>query len=160
MTPRNEHHNGWACNRRSCRTGPTNETKVYFPARKGTFFYKSNLGESTVSALSYLWLHDTGKVKDKAYELHMNSRTVVQWEKCFRDVCAEYSRKNPPIIGGFGCDVEIDETLVTRPKYNRGRWVRRHQWLFGGIWWESGRAFLTLFWRKDASTLRVSSRST
>ncbi|XGW34545.1 hypothetical protein V3C99_018458 [Haemonchus contortus] len=54
MRPRNdEHHNGWACNRRSCRTGPTNVTKVYVPARRGSFFDKSNLGESTVFALSY-----------------------------------------------------------------------------------------------------------
>ncbi|XGW33808.1 hypothetical protein V3C99_017902 [Haemonchus contortus] len=74
-----EHHNGWVCNRRSCRTGSTNETKVYVPAKIGSFFDKSNLGESTAFALSYFWLHDIGKVKDKAYELHMNPRTVVQW---------------------------------------------------------------------------------
>ncbi|VDO38409.1 unnamed protein product [Haemonchus placei] len=142
MTPRNEeHHNGWVCNRRSCRTGPTNETKVYVPARKGSFFDKSNLGESTVFALTYFWFHDIGNVKDKAYELHMNPRTVVQWEKCFREVCAEHFRRNPPIIGGFGCEVEIGETLVTRRKYNRGRWVRRHQWLSGGN--ERGRVELS-----------------
>ncbi|VDO27508.1 unnamed protein product [Haemonchus placei] len=94
-----------------------------------------------------------GKVKDEAYELHMNPRTVVQWKKCFRDVCAEHSRRNTPIIGGFGCEVEIGETLVTRRKYNRGRWVSRHQWLFGGIERGSGRAFLTLVRRRDAPTL-------
>ncbi|VDO20891.1 unnamed protein product [Haemonchus placei] len=80
MTLRNDEHRiGWVCN----------ETKVYVLARKGSFFDKSNLGESTMFALSYFWLHDMGKVKDmkdKAYELHMNPRTVVQWEKCFRDV--------------------------------------------------------------------------
>ncbi|VDO80908.1 unnamed protein product [Haemonchus placei] len=102
MTPRNdEHHSGWVCNRRSCSTGPTNETEVYASARKGSFFDKSNLGESTVFALSYFWLHDMGNVKDKAYEIHMNPRTVVQWEKCFRDVCAEHFRRNPPIIAGL-----------------------------------------------------------
>uniref|UniRef100_A0A7I5EE92 Transposase n=1 Tax=Haemonchus contortus TaxID=6289 RepID=A0A7I5EE92_HAECO len=46
MSPRNdEHHNGWVCHRRSCRTGPSNELKVYVPARKGFFFEKSNLAE-------------------------------------------------------------------------------------------------------------------
>ncbi|XGW31294.1 hypothetical protein V3C99_009892, partial [Haemonchus contortus] len=80
----------WACNRRSCRTGPTNETKVYVPAKKGSFFDKSNVGGSTVFALSYFWLHDMGKVKDKAYELHMNSRTVFSGRNV---TCAQNSSK-------------------------------------------------------------------
>ncbi|VDO23819.1 unnamed protein product [Haemonchus placei] len=53
MSHRNdEHHNGWVCHRRSRRTGPSNETKVYVPARKGSFFKKSNLAEFAVFALS------------------------------------------------------------------------------------------------------------
>ncbi|VDO48818.1 unnamed protein product [Haemonchus placei] len=131
MSPRNdEHRNGWVCHRRPCRTGPSNETKVYVPARKGSF-ENSNPAESAVFALSYFSLRDMGTVKDKVYELNIGHGSVVQWEQYFRDVCAEHYRRNPPVIGGFGCTVEIDETLVARRKYSRGRWVCRHQWLFG-----------------------------
>ncbi|XGW21250.1 hypothetical protein V3C99_004308 [Haemonchus contortus] len=91
MSPRNdEHHNGWVCHRRSCRTGPSNETKMYVPARKGSFFEKSNLAESAVFALNYFWLRDTATVKDKVYELNIGHCSVVQWEQYFRDVCAEH----------------------------------------------------------------------
>ncbi|XGW27680.1 hypothetical protein V3C99_007908 [Haemonchus contortus] len=79
--------------------------------------------------------------------------SVVQWKQYFRDVCAEHYRRNPPVIGGFGCTVEIDETPVARRKYNHGRWVRRLQWLFGGIERGSGRAFLRLVQRRGAPTM-------
>ncbi|VDO30446.1 unnamed protein product [Haemonchus placei] len=55
-----------------------------------------------------------GTVKNKVYELNIGHCSVVQWEQYFRDVCAEYYRRKPPVIGGFGCTVEIDETLVAR----------------------------------------------
>ncbi|EPB78848.1 hypothetical protein ANCCEY_02025 [Ancylostoma ceylanicum] len=42
-------------------------------------------------------------------------------------------RRNRPVNGGPGVVVEVDETLVTRRKYNRGRIIRHHQWMFGGI---------------------------
>ncbi|WKX95085.1 hypothetical protein Q1695_011943 [Nippostrongylus brasiliensis] len=62
-------------------------------------------------------------------------------------------RRNRIRIGGPGVTVQIDETLLTRRKYNRGRVVRSHQWLFGGIEVGSGRAFLKLVRRRDAQTL-------
>ncbi|RCN41593.1 hypothetical protein ANCCAN_12461 [Ancylostoma caninum] len=54
---------------------------------------------------------------------------------------------------GVGHVVEIDDTCVTKRKYNRGRWVRKHQWLFGGYERGSGRSFLILVRRRDARTL-------
>ncbi|VDO23368.1 unnamed protein product [Haemonchus placei] len=109
--------------------------------------------ESAVFALSYFWLRDMNTVKDKVYELNIGHCSVAQWEQHFRDVSSAMYRRNPPVVGGFGCTVEIDETLVARRKYNRGRWVRRHQWLFGGIERGSGQAFLRLVRRRDAPTL-------
>ncbi|VDO42258.1 unnamed protein product [Haemonchus placei] len=84
MSPRNdEHHNRRVCHRRSCRTGPSNETKVYVPARKGSFFENSNLAESAVFALSYFWLRDMGILKDTVYELNIGHCSVVQWSSTF-----------------------------------------------------------------------------
>ncbi|VDO21988.1 unnamed protein product [Haemonchus placei] len=59
----------------------------------------------------------------------MNPRTVVQCEKCFRDVCAEHLRRNPPIIGGFLCEVEIEKPWLLA---SRGDAVELPSPLFGG----------------------------
>ncbi|EPB76338.1 hypothetical protein ANCCEY_04595 [Ancylostoma ceylanicum] len=61
--------------------------------------------------------------------------------------------KNPK-CGEFGRIVEIDETCVTKKKYNRGRWVLRHQWLSGRYERGRGKFFLILV-RRDATFLRL-----
>ncbi|VDL81224.1 unnamed protein product [Nippostrongylus brasiliensis] len=76
-------------------------------------------------------MEDIGSVATKEYELGISHGSVVYWER-FRDV---------------------DETLVTKRKYNRGRWTRQHQWLFGGYERGSGNSFLVLVRRRDARTL-------
>ncbi|VDO26307.1 unnamed protein product [Haemonchus placei] len=81
---------------------------------KSLLLRESNLAKSAVFALSYFWLRDMGTVKGKVYELNIGHCSVVQWEQYYRDVCAEHYRRNPPVIGGFGCTVEIDITLVAR----------------------------------------------
>lgn len=48
--------------------------------------------------------------------------------------------------------MEIDETLLTRRKYNRGRLVGE-QWIFGGIERGSGKIFVVPVERRNADTL-------
>jgi len=50
-----------------------------------------------------------------------------------RDICADYFLRNSEKIGGPGTIVEIDETCVSKRKYERGRLIRPNQWMFGGI---------------------------
>ena len=38
-----------------------------------------------------------------------------------RYVVAEYYLKEPIVVGGWGKTAEIDETVLTREKYDRGR---------------------------------------
>ncbi|PIO72289.1 hypothetical protein TELCIR_05791 [Teladorsagia circumcincta] len=75
------------------------------------------------------------------------------WERRFRSICSRLYRRQPPIFGGPGAVGEVDKTNVMRRKYNRGRIVRRKEWLFGGIERGSGRAFMVLLRRRDAATL-------
>ncbi|EPB75044.1 hypothetical protein ANCCEY_05864 [Ancylostoma ceylanicum] len=145
--------NMWICHLRECRTGPYGSTKPSTPVKKGSFFDKAHFPLAKIFALSYFWIHNLGLVVDKEYELGIGHSTVVQWEQYFRDICCEYFRRNRPVLGGVGHVVEIDETCVTKRKYNRVRWVRRHQWLFGGYERGSGRSFLILVRRRDARTL-------
>ena len=65
----------------------------------------------------------------------------VDWGNFLRDVCQDDLLRNPIVIGGHSVDangqmfpkiVEIDESVVSKRKYNRGRLVRE-RWVFGGI---------------------------
>lgn len=139
----------WICHTRSCRQGSTKPTV----GLKKASFFRSSLNPKIVFALSYFWIKEYGRVADLSYELGITSKTVVQWHQFFRDIPAMHYRRNRIRIGGVGITVQIDETLVTRRKYDRGRVIRSHQWLFGGIEVGSGRAFLKLVRRRDAQTL-------
>lgn len=62
--------------------------------------------------------------------LKISSRTSVDW----RSFCSEVTDfwfTEQESIGGPGIVVEIDETLIVRRKYGRGR-VLSQVWLFGG----------------------------
>ena len=71
---------------------------------------------------------------------------------CYRDVCAEHFRRHPLRIRGPGKVAEIDETLLTRRKYNRGRVVEK-QWCFRGIERETNKCFVVPVERPDVATL-------
>ena len=119
----------------------------------GSFFEHVKLTPKQVFLLSYYWCYEYGKLKDKEREIRTTSHPIVRLEKYFRKVCRLHFRQHPPTIGGPGTIVEVDETCVFKAKYNRGRRFRRHVWLFGGIERGSGRCFLSIVKRRDASTL-------
>lgn len=55
-------------------------------------------------------------------------------------------------IGGPGLEVEIDESLIAKRKYNRGHNVEQ-RWVFGAICRQTGHSFLVLIPNKEANTL-------
>uniref|UniRef100_A0A158P4I5 ISXO2-like transposase domain-containing protein n=1 Tax=Tetranychus urticae TaxID=32264 RepID=A0A158P4I5_TETUR len=60
------------------------------------------------------------------------------------------------MIGGTGRIVEIDETMVFKRKYNRGRLSseqKRQVWVFGGIDRESKETFAKIVEKRDEATL-------
>ena len=67
---------------------------------------------------------------------------------------AEHFVANPTVVGGHGIHVEIDETSISKRKYNRGRLPgHQRQWMFGGIERGTKRCFMLLVDRRDAATL-------
>lgn len=64
--------------------------------------------------------------------------------------------RNDEKIGGIGQIIEIDETMLFRRKYNRGRILsteKQQVWVFGGIERESKLCFAEIVSRRDEQTL-------
>ncbi|PIO67662.1 hypothetical protein TELCIR_10579 [Teladorsagia circumcincta] len=141
----------WICHRRACRTNEA--TKHSLCVRHGSFFANSKLPVSTIFAVAYFWLREFGSFRTKSFELGVSAKMLTCWERRFRSICSRFYRRHPSIIGGTGAVVQVDETNVTRRKYNRGRIVRRREWLFGGDERGGGRAFMVLVRRRDAAML-------
>lgn len=85
----------------------------------------------------------------------LNQNTWCDWKQFFRDVCAEYFIQNPVKVGGDGVYVEIDETHMTRRKYQRGALRGNHgQWIFGGVVrGDASKCFMVPVEKRDAKTL-------
>ncbi|KIH67194.1 hypothetical protein ANCDUO_02478 [Ancylostoma duodenale] len=139
----------WICHTRGYRSGSSRNSKPSIPAKKGSCLDTARIPLAKIFALSYFWVYNSGQVVDKKYELGIGHDA--QLEQYFRDICCEYFRRNRPILGGPGHVMEIDETCITKRKYNRG--LRRHQWFFGGYKRGSGISFLILVRRRDARTM-------
>ena len=122
----------WQCGR-PCR----NRVSI----RHGTFLYKSNLTSEKIVRFNYLWAHELLSVKTAKREFNMSNSTIVDWKSFLRDICTEHFIDNPAQLGGPGMTVEIDESVFTQRKYNRGRMVSE-QWVFGGIDTTTKKCFL------------------
>uniref|UniRef100_A0A914Y5T1 ISXO2-like transposase domain-containing protein n=1 Tax=Panagrolaimus superbus TaxID=310955 RepID=A0A914Y5T1_9BILA len=109
--------------------------------------------------LSYLWAHHQADVKNVSRNVKnvdgssIADVTISDWKNFFRDLCHEYFKSHPIIIGGPGVVVHIDETVITKRKYHRGRLPSEEWWFFGGIEVVSGRAFIVPVKRRNRETL-------
>lgn len=102
--------------------------------REGSFFDKSHLSISKILLFIYLWCKDCNN-KFLKEELEIDQKTSVDWNRFCRDICVFYYENQPVSteqIGGLGKTVEIDESVFSKRKYNRGRLVRE-TWVFGGV---------------------------
>lgn len=86
-----------------------------------------------------------------------SSKTAVDWQNFFRDICTSaISSLENIVIGGPGMTVEVDESLVFKRKGNVGRMLANEiseTWVFGGICRETGEAFVVPVENRDSTTL-------
>ena len=113
----------FVCNRRTCRLSKS--------IRTGSFFEQSRLKLCECMLILHLW--------SKGYteklildDFDFSNKTVIDWFRYCRELCVYHFETDDSMIGGSGCTVEIDETIIVKRKYNRGR-LLRDGWLFGGI---------------------------
>uniref|UniRef100_A0A182SYA5 DDE_Tnp_IS1595 domain-containing protein n=1 Tax=Anopheles maculatus TaxID=74869 RepID=A0A182SYA5_9DIPT len=103
--------------------------------------------------LTYEWSRNSNRTVAEA-ECCAGKAAVLRWYELLRSISSEYIEGLQATIGGNGMTVEIDESVVTKRKYNRGRVADNNQvWLIGGICRETHDIFLELVQKRDAATL-------
>ncbi len=96
---------------------------------------------------------NTREVLNRFFEQEgKNSQRNAGWFNFCRDVCTFKNRRDPQVIGGVGHIVQIDETVVSRAKYGRGRYAPP-RWVFGGYDLTTKKGFLQHVPDRSAETL-------
>lgn len=124
----------------------------HFSIYHQTILTRSHIDPPKFLLLAYCWIN-CYSVEDTIAECQVNKNTVNNYFTAFRDsVVTELTDGDQTIIGGPNLNVEIDETLISRRKYHRGR-ILESVWVFGGICRETHDAFALVVPDRAAPTL-------
>lgn len=105
--------------------------KISASLLKYSVFSCAHYPMNTVLHLLYCWANQLNGIQtnnETGISLNGISNYFIQ----FRKSCLEYVLNLPNKIGGDGKIVEIDETLMCKRKYHKGRLLNQ-VWIFGGI---------------------------
>uniref|UniRef100_A0A5S6QM12 Uncharacterized protein n=1 Tax=Trichuris muris TaxID=70415 RepID=A0A5S6QM12_TRIMR len=137
---------------RSCVCGKDMVCRKELPLRAGTWLEGKNLPVWKTLLFIRAWsdkLTSSSFCKDS---LDMNGKATVEWNLLLREAAAEWLFKNRVVVGGPGLTVEVEESLFSKRKYNRGR-VLPQAWVVGGVCPETGDCFLARVTDRSAATL-------
>ena len=125
---------------------------IHFSLFHKTILTRAHIDPPTFLALAYCWTHRYS-LKDTCAECNVSKDTVTNFFTAFRDSVIEEITEGPQEqIGGPDMNVEIDETVITHRKYDRGRQLKT-VWVFGGICRETDKAFALVVEDRTAPTL-------
>lgn len=121
----------WRCRRRQCPGGGNMKLSI----RDGSFFgdlgnraRERHLSLKQMVQLLFLWCGQIDRQDFIMNNVKIGSReTVVEQKLICREICAEHFRRHPIVLGGRGSIVEIDESVVSKAKYNVGHRLHRPQ---------------------------------
>ncbi|KAJ4426753.1 hypothetical protein ANN_26552 [Periplaneta americana] len=102
-----------------------------FPSHKGckksiwdgSFLSGQHITFKIFLMLPLYWVYSVS-VGITAGEAKVSKVTAIQWYQHFRDICSRWLVQNPLRLGGPGTVVQIDESIITQPKYGVGHVVR------------------------------------
>ncbi len=96
-----------------------------------SFFEHSHLSMRQLLALLYMFTNQL-PVGHAGNLLGLSTRTTIDWYQYFRNICS-WALMQPdvcqPKFGGIDCIIEIDESVISKRKFNVGRLVRE-RWVF------------------------------
>ena len=131
LVTRGDRHPVWWCP--GCRDRKS--------ACEDTIFEDANLTIGQILALAFSWAHGLSYEATRSNlimergQTGPTNRTIAHWFDLFRDRIidvADHLQLATGQIGGPGCIVQIDEALIGRRKYNRGR-VVEGTWVLGMV---------------------------
>jgi len=97
-----------------------------------SFFDQTRLTFQQIFTMMLLWIAGVPQ-KEKGLVMNLSSQhTKVNYFQLFRDVCSHHLLQTPGLFqfGGPGVVVQIDESVIAKRKYNRGR-VVPERWVVG-----------------------------
>uniref|UniRef100_A0A5S6QSF4 SAC domain-containing protein n=1 Tax=Trichuris muris TaxID=70415 RepID=A0A5S6QSF4_TRIMR len=77
---------------------------------------------------------------------------AIEWNLAMREVVADTFMRNKVTVGGPGLTVQMDETVYSKRKYNRGRSYPQ-QWVFGGVCLQTDGCFMMPVPNRSSATL-------
>jgi len=117
-----------------------------------SIFSHSKLSISKVLQIIYFWSHNH-TVKATSHETSVSEQTISAIFRQIKHACFLIMQTEKETqIGGPNTIVEIDETLITKRKYNQGR-VLSENWVFGGICRQTKEIFIESVPDRKATTL-------
>ena len=140
----------WTC--RNVTATESHRTKTSI--RHHSFFSGSKLSLKKQVYMIYEWAAKTG-ISVAAYQLDVSEKATIKMFARLLEMAGYASwTALPPMIGGQGAVVEIDECQVGRRKHHRGR-VPQELWIFGAV--ERGsnplRGFIEVVANRNRQTL-------
>ena len=97
----------------------------------GSFFTNTKIPMRKHITMIYYWASET-PVHVVVHHLDLDEKTVIQWDHFLRDICSWKLLQIGITLGGAGVIVQVDESVLVKAKYYRGRNLNRPQhWVFG-----------------------------
>jgi len=120
---------------------------------KDSFLEGAKISTAKFLYLVFYWSTKTS-LQTTVHHLDISSRTAVDYYQYLRDICSWKLINHPIQLGGPGKEVQIDESLLVKAKYHRGRNARRRDsWVFGAYDVAEQMGYITYVAKRDAATL-------
>lgn len=130
-----------------------NRCRRSYSILRNSFFDTCKIPVKDIFCILWMWACKS-RVGVTVAVLNIPLQTVVQYYRYFRDICSWKLLQSPDLfeLGGVGHVVQVDESVVTRRKYNRGRIVPE-KWVLGLVDCTTKRSVLCYVEQRSAEVL-------
>ena len=101
---------------------------------KGSFFQQTQLSVKKILILLCEWCKGSSNLS-ASMELDVSQSTITRCYSRLNELVSNFLTTliHRQQIGGEGCIVEVDETVLVKNKYHRGRLLEYQVWAVGGV---------------------------